>query len=117
MLKTAKATEVLASFPPTLDPLDADTIPRHRLLVLATGFRNPNGLGASPDGKIITAAPQQGTWTPSSQICAIQPGGYYGYGGPKVTPGRPLELSIPCGIQHSGASYPSGRSGAGFGPP
>ncbi len=37
MLKTAKATEVLASFPPTLDPLDADTIPRHRLLVLATG--------------------------------------------------------------------------------
>lgn len=70
--------------------------------ILGTGFRNPNGLGASPDGKIITAAPQQGTWTPSSQICAIQPGGYYGYGGPKITPERPLGYDLPlCWIPHS----------------
>jgi ribonuclease J len=37
MLKTAKATEILGTFPPTLDPLDADSVPRSRLLVLATG--------------------------------------------------------------------------------
>ncbi|HYV27222.1 MAG TPA: DUF6797 domain-containing protein [Candidatus Eisenbacteria bacterium] len=57
---------------------------------LATGFRNPNGGGVSPDGKIITVAPQQGEWTPSSALCEIKAGGYYGYGGPKITPERPL---------------------------
>ena len=31
-----------------------------RLSVVATGFRNPNGLGVSPSG-VITAADQQGT--------------------------------------------------------
>ncbi|MBP7242067.1 ribonuclease J [Amaricoccus sp.] len=37
MLKTARTAEVLDSFPETIDPLDADTVPRDRLLVLATG--------------------------------------------------------------------------------
>jgi ribonuclease J len=37
MLKTARAAEVLDDFPPTLDPLDIDTVPRGQLLVLATG--------------------------------------------------------------------------------
>lgn len=37
MLKTAHAAEVLDDFPETLDVLDVDTVPRDRLLVLATG--------------------------------------------------------------------------------
>ena len=37
MLKTAHAAEVLDGFPATLDPLDADAVPRRHLLVLATG--------------------------------------------------------------------------------
>jgi ribonuclease J len=37
MLKTARTAEVLDSFPQTLDPLDVDSLPRDRLLVLATG--------------------------------------------------------------------------------
>ncbi|MBP7000636.1 ribonuclease J [Amaricoccus sp.] len=37
MLKTARTSEVLDSFPETIDPLDADTVPRDKLLVLATG--------------------------------------------------------------------------------
>jgi ribonuclease J len=37
MLKVAHAAEVLDGFPPTLDVLDIDTVPRSRLLVLATG--------------------------------------------------------------------------------
>jgi len=37
MLKTAHAAEVIDDFPETLDPLDMDTVPRDRLLVLATG--------------------------------------------------------------------------------
>ena len=37
MLSTAHASNVLDSFPPTIDVLDADSVPRSRLLVLATG--------------------------------------------------------------------------------
>jgi hypothetical protein len=70
--------------------------------MLATGFRNSNGLGVSPDGSIITVAPQQGEWTPSSLLCEIKSGGYYGYGGPKITPERPLGYDAPlCWIPHS----------------
>jgi ribonuclease J len=37
MLRTAHAAEVLEGFPPTLDPLDADTVPRGQIMMLATG--------------------------------------------------------------------------------
>ena len=37
MLRTAHAAEVLDAFPPLLDPLDADSVPRERLLLIATG--------------------------------------------------------------------------------
>ena len=76
---------------------------------LATGFRNPNGAGVSPDGSILTVAPQQGEWTPSSLIIEAKRDGYYGYGGPKVTPKRPLGYDpvlcwIPHGVDNSGGS-------------
>ena len=62
--------------------------------VLATGFRNPHGLGISPDG-IITVAPQEGEWTPTSAICEVAPGNHFGYGGPKITDQRPLGYDRP----------------------
>jgi glucose/arabinose dehydrogenase len=69
---------------------------------VATGWRNPNGMGVSPDGKVITVAPQQGTWTPSSVISEVKVGGYYGYGGPKTSPARPLGYDTQlCWIPHS----------------
>ena len=72
-----------------------------KLETLASGFRNPNGLGVSPDGKVITVAPQQGNWTPSSEICEIKPGGYYGFGGPRITPEHPVGYDEPlCWIPH-----------------
>jgi ribonuclease J len=37
MLRTAHASEVLDGFPPTIDVLDADALPRNRLMLLATG--------------------------------------------------------------------------------
>ncbi len=68
---------------------------------LATGFRNPNGLGVSRDG-VITVTPQQGTWTPSSVIFETKRGGYYGYGGPKPSPERPLGYDAPlCWLPHA----------------
>ena len=69
---------------------------------LATGFRNPNGLGVNPEGTIVTVTPQQGNWTPSSVIVEVKSGGYYGYGGPKITARRPLGYDSPlCWIPHS----------------
>ncbi len=49
-----------------------------KLEVVATGFRNPNGLGVGPDG-IITAADQQGTWVPETRLDIIRPRGFYGF--------------------------------------
>lgn len=68
---------------------------------IASGWRNPNGMGVSPDGRIVTIAPQEGEWTPSSAIAEARPGGWYGYGGPKVTAERPLGYDAPlCWIPH-----------------
>lgn len=61
---------------------------------VAYGFRNPNGMGVSPDG-MITASPQQGTWTPESCLIVVKPGGYYGFGGPRVTEDRPTGWDLP----------------------
>lgn len=87
---------------------------------LATGFRNPNGMGVRPDGGVVTVAPQQGEWTPSSPIVEVQPGGYYGYGGPKITADRPLGYDpvlcwVPHSVDNSGGSQvwiPEGKWGA-----
>lgn len=40
--------------------------------VIATGFRNPDGLGLLPDGTLTVPA-SEGEWTPASMICAIPP--------------------------------------------
>ena len=76
--------------------------PRDKLEVLATGFRNPNGLGLAKDGTITTSV-QEGDWTPASAICQInKPGGYYGHGGPRD--GQPVEkplIYLPRGLDNS----------------
>ncbi len=84
--------------------------------VLATGFRNPDGLGLLPDG-VVTVPCSEGEWTPASMICAIRPPRmagvhgqhappssppHFGYGGPKD--GRPPELPLvylPRGLDNS----------------
>lgn len=40
--------------------------------VIATGFRNPDGIGLLPDGT-ITVPCSEGEWTPTSMICQIMP--------------------------------------------
>ncbi len=69
--------------------------------VIATGFRNPDGLGLAPDGT-ITVPCSEGEWTPASMVCEIKEGGHYGYLGPKG--GRPPELPLvylPRGLDNS----------------
>ena len=61
---------------------------------IAAGLRNPAGLGVGPND-VIVASPQEGEWTPASAVFEVQSGGWYGYGGPKVTPQRPLGYDPP----------------------
>lgn len=69
--------------------------------VIATGFRNPDGLGLMPDGA-ITIPSSEGEWTPSSMVSEIRPGGHYGYKGPidGKTPDLPL-VYLPRGLDNS----------------
>ncbi len=68
---------------------------------VATGLRNPNGIGVSPDGR-VWCAPQEGQWTPASQISRIQPDDYYGFqkhiDNLEITPATAY---IPRGIDNS----------------
>lgn len=48
-----------------------------KLDVFATGFRNPNGMSIGPNDE-ITAAPQEGEWTPASAVFSVHQGGFYG---------------------------------------
>jgi putative heme-binding domain-containing protein len=84
--------------------------------LLATGFRNPDGLGLDPQG-IVTIPCSEGEWTPASMIRALRPdaprvqfderiGGqqppFFGYGGPRD--GRAPELPLvylPRGLDNS----------------
>jgi azurin len=84
--------------------------------VLATGFRNPDGLGLLPDGS-ITVPCSEGEWTPASMICQIRARSsakeppFFGYQGPKN--GRPPDLPLvylPRGMDNSsgGQAYVAG---------
>jgi len=82
--------------------------------VLATGFRNPDGLGLYPDGT-VTVPCSEGEWTPASMICAIglnisghshdasanQPP-HFGYRGPQngQPPALPMAY-LPRGVDNS----------------
>jgi len=76
--------------------------------VLATGLRNPNGTGFSPDGRFFTSSLQEGNWTPASAIVQVElgknDGAHFGYGGPKdgAEPHAPL-LYLPRGEDNSSA--------------
>lgn len=86
-----------------VDPLGVHRVSKdgERHETIATGWRNPNGMSVGPNG-IITVTPQEGTWTPSSAIFEVKRDGYYGFGGPKLTPERPLGYDPPlCWIPRS----------------
>ncbi|XZE45516.1 plastocyanin/azurin family copper-binding protein [Pirellulaceae bacterium SH467] len=72
-----------------------------RAEVIATGFRNPDGLGIMPDGS-LTVPCSEGDWTPASMVHLVpprddssdskQPPRFYGYRGPK--PGEAMEKPL-----------------------
>jgi putative heme-binding domain-containing protein len=85
------------------------------LETLATGFRNPDGLGLAPDGT-ITVPNSEGDWVPASMICEVRPGGHYGYQGPKAAkaPDVPL-VYLPRGLDNSSGGQVTVQGGR-FGP-
>jgi cytochrome c2 len=85
-----------------------------KLEVVATGFRNANGMSirrfadlvpeVSPpgtvynilyEGDVITVAPQEGEWTPGSAIFQVHPGGFYGYTPSAHRAKPPTQFSAP----------------------
>jgi putative heme-binding domain-containing protein len=78
--------------------------------VLATGFRNPDGLSLLPNAS-VTVPCSEGDWTPASMICLVKKSAdqtapheppHFGYGGPRG--GRPPELPLaylPRGLDNS----------------
>jgi azurin/sugar phosphate isomerase/epimerase len=76
------------------------------LEVLGTGFRNPNGLGLSADGRYVTTSVQEGDWTPASSICQVDfmknKGAHFGAGGPRNgQKPEPVLLYMPRGEDNS----------------
>lgn len=71
-----------------------------RVDVLATGLRNPNGVGVRSDGLAVSSA-QEGTWTPTSMIAEISSGGFFGMG---AQPGQNIDpplCFVPRGVDAS----------------
>ena len=82
---------------------------RDSLEVLATGFRNPNGLGLSEDGRFVTTSVQEGDWTPATSICQVDlnqnVGAHFGAGGPRNgKPPEPVLMYLPRGEDNSASS-------------
>ena len=75
--------------------------------VLATGLRNPDGIGLGPNGEVAVAV-QEGDWTPASMLYEFLPkpgeaAGHFGHGGPQPGPRGHLPplAYLPRGEDHS----------------
>jgi hypothetical protein len=65
-----------------------------RLDVIASGFRNPNGMAISPSD-VITVADQQGEWVPETRLDIIKSGRFYGYMPMHKTAAAPTSFEPP----------------------
>ena len=68
---------------------------------IASGLRNPDGLGLASDGT-ITVPNSEGNWVPTSMIGEARPGAHFGYPGPREgeVPELPF-VYLPRGIDNS----------------
>lgn len=95
--------------------------PPHKVEVLATGLRNPNGIGVTEDGHLVTSQGQEGNWTPASALFQIEvgrnEGGHFGAGGPRQdVPNLLPLLQLPRGEDNScgGQVYLSAKNWPNF---
>ena len=79
-----------------------------KLEVVATGLRAANGMSIGPKDE-ITSADNEGTWTPSSRINFIKPGGFYGCPPLSHRTPPPTTYDPPmCWLPHEGVDNSSG---------
>ena len=88
--------------------------------VVATGFRNPDGLGLAPDGT-ITVPNSEGEWMPASMICEVRPGRPLRLPRARRTASRPTcpLVYLPRGLDNSSGgqvTVPDDRFGPLAGP-
>jgi azurin len=87
---------------------------------IATGLRGCNGTGVSPDGSIVFAMPQEGSWQPASGIFEVGNSSYHGFFGPKPEFGKhgyqmPL-CFLPRGLDNSSGDIIFAPDDKRFGP-
>ena len=80
--------------------------PPSQVDVLATGLRNPNGVGVTDDGRFVVSQGQEGNWTPASALFQIEvgrnEGSHFGAGGPRQDRANLLPLlQLPRGEDNS----------------
>ena len=69
---------------------------------IATGLRNTNGVGASPDGSVVTTSTNEGDWTPASAVFEVRDGDFYGRYFNQDTPEiAPAMCYLPRGLDNS----------------
>ena len=117
LLRDAEGRFITASGVQGLVRISADG--RHAE-VLATGLRNCDGIGLSPDGT-ITAASSEGDWVPASMVGAVPPGRprpgepplHFGHKGPVAgrVPDAPL-VWLPRGIDNNSGGQVAVPDGA-----
>ena len=91
-----------------------------KLDVFATGLRNPNGMGVSPEG-VVTEADNQGEWVPASRLDVVSQGEFVGYqpmskqNPPPTDPGKPL-VWMPQNVDNSsgGQTWVQGKKWGPF---
>jgi azurin len=96
------------------------TVP-NQVEVLATGLRNPNGIGVTADGHFVVSQGQEGNWTPASALFQVElgrnEGAHFGAGGPRKDRANTLPLlQLPRGEDNScgGQVYLSDRQWPDF---
>lgn len=82
---------------------------------LASGIRNPNGIGVRSDGMVVTA-PQEGTWTPASMILESRDGRFFGLGAERGKTIDPPLCYVPRGIDNSTGGHVFVETEDGWGP-
>jgi glucose/arabinose dehydrogenase len=97
----------------------------HATDIIATGLRQPNGLGMGPNDE-LTFSDNEGHWIPASKISLVKPGNWYGYvGDPAVNKGKtidhPAEFAqplcwIPMAMDNSSGAQVWAPAGDRWGP-
>lgn len=72
---------------------------------MGSGLRNSNGIGVSPDGSIMLATIQEGSWAPGTAIFNVGRGSFHGHRGPREGIGEfgydLPQCFVPRGIDNS----------------